>query len=57
MKNVELWGLEPFSDFKMDEERIPQTGNIAHHHLKGIHDLDKRDWNLYMDFWDKKLGY
>lgn len=52
-----VMGLEPFSDFKMDEERISQTGNIAHHHLKGIHDLDKRDWNLYMDFWDKKLGY
>lgn len=42
--------------FDINKEMISQEGNIAHHHLFGIHDLDKRDWNLYMDFWDKKLS-
>lgn len=52
-----LTGLVPFKKFDINEENISQGGHIAHHHLKGIHDLDIRDWNLYMDFFDKKLGY
>lgn len=48
-------GFAPAKAFSIDEEMVSHEGNIAHHHLKGIHDLDERDWNLYMDFWDKKL--
>ncbi len=48
-------GFEPIKQFSVKEEMVSQEGNIAHHHLKGAHELDKRDWNLYMDFWDKKL--
>ncbi len=50
-----LKGFKPIEQFNINEEMVSQEGSIAHHHLKGIHDLDKRDWNLYMDFWDKKL--
>ena len=41
--------------FDLETEQVSNEGNIGHHHLKGIHDLTKRDWNLYMDFWDKHL--
>ncbi len=57
-KTYEKMGLKGFKaieQFSVSEEMVSQEGNIAHHHLAGIHDLDKRDWNLYMDFWDKKL--
>lgn len=50
-------GFYPAKGFSIDEEMAYHDGDIAHHHLKGIHDLDERDWNLYMDYWDKKLGY
>lgn len=48
-------GFCPAKSFLIDEEMVSHKGNIAHHHLHGIHDLDKRDWNLYMDYWDEKL--
>lgn len=48
-------GFLPEGPFRLNEEMVSQKGNIAHHHLKGAHDLDERDWNLYMDFWDSKL--
>lgn len=48
-------GFAPSEGFSISKEMVSQKGNIAHHHLKGVHDLDERDWNLYMDFWDSKL--
>ncbi len=48
-------GFCPEKPFSMDEEMVSHTGSIAHHHLHGIHDLDERDWKLYMDYWDEKI--
>ena len=48
-----LKGFEPKEAFEIHHEFVYQEGSIAHHHLFGEHDLDERDWNLYMDFWDK----
>lgn len=48
-------GFSPAKPFSIDEEMVSHNGSVAHHHLHGIHDLDKRDWNLYMDYWDEKL--
>ena len=48
-------GFCPAKPFSIDDEMVSHEGNVAHHHLHGIHDLDERDWNLYMDYWDSKL--
>ena len=54
-EKMSLKGFTPVKEFNIDQEMVSQEGSIAHHHLQGVHDLDKRDWNLYMDFWDKKF--
>lgn len=52
----ELYGKKgfPYKDFPEPEVAL-HDGDIGYHLMPGEHNLDKRDWKLYMDFADKHI--
>ena len=53
-KYFELYGLKGLvvpKEIKLDHSY--NEGHIAYHYKTGTHSLEKRDWNMVMDYFDK----